>query len=712
MTEFAAIRRALGHGYERYGRVRVNILLGFAVFVLAAWLLALLSTTLLVTPEVEELARAARQRSDAVHLATQVNILLIIGLLAAAGFALLWYGMLLPLERFRGAMRARLAEATPQDAGALQYWYARRGQQLEAALGDNTGLREQLARCRAELRNRDGIVNGVLALSMEPVVLTDTQGKILDASQAAAETIGWHRDNMIGRDFDAVVRLFEQSRPQPREYPVTQLVQRVIESGSAVPRIENALLVTRQDREHRAVITAVAILGPGGNAIGAVLRLAVLAAAGAAGTTALAPFAAASDDITGLLTRVSFNRRLDELLGLARLQQVAHVLLLLRFDHLDHINEEHGFGAADQFLWRAAEILRREVGDAGDCYQVSSTRFGALLGFCDAERGHAVAARIRESLASGEFVWQGRRFAGTASIVVVPVTERAEGHKQLVDMAEDVLRDLRRAGGNAVRYLAPSTAQEQQRRTDGDWVAWLDARFHDGRMHLISQLITPLADTPKARTCVESFLRVEDDDGVWVSPGAFLPALERRNQTSLLDLWVLRSTLDQVEAQPGLLDRHDSFGINLSMASLTESDFAERVCRTLGSSVVPAERICFEIEERAAAEHATAVDRFVRTVTSYGARVAIDQCRAGLGIELLRRLPIARLKFHYGLVKRALLYAVDRAQLQWLVATCRLLGRQTVACGVEREDMVAPLSALGLDYVQGVAVNKMGPLVL
>jgi EAL domain-containing protein (putative c-di-GMP-specific phosphodiesterase class I) len=55
--------------------------------------------------------------------------------------------------------------------------------------------------------------------------------------------------------------------------------------------------------------------------------------------------------------------------------------------------------------------------------------------------------------------------------------------------------------------------------------------------------------------------------------------------------------------------------------------------------------------------------------------------------------------------------AYDRAHLEWLSTAAKLLRIRTVACGVEDEPTLAELRRIGIDYAQGIIVNKMGPLM-
>ncbi len=63
-------------------------------------------------------------------------------------------------------------------------------------------------------------------------------------------------------------------------------------------------------------------------------------------------------------------------------------------------------------------------------------------------------------------------------------------------------------------------------------------------------------------------------------------------------------------------------------------------------------------------------------------------------------------------MRRMLVDPIDRAHLDWINDAAHQLGVKTVATGVEQEDWLQELRRLGVDYAQGVRVNKIGPLMV
>ena len=77
----------------------------------------------------------------------------------------------------------------------------------------------------------------------------------------------------------------------------------------------------------------------------------------------------------------------------------------------------------------------------------------------------------------------------------------------------------------------------------------------------------------------------------------------------------------------------------------------------------------------------------------------------------LRHLPVDYMKIHPSVTRNIESDALDRTHLEWICEAAHLLRRKTAAINIESESALALLRAAGVDYVQGSAVNKIGPLM-
>jgi hypothetical protein len=71
--------------------------------------------------------------------------------------------------------------------------------------------------------------------------------------------------------------------------------------------------------------------------------------------------------------------------------------------------------------------------------------------------------------------------------------------------------------------------------------------------------------------------------------------------------------------------------------------------------------------------------------------------------------PVDYLKIDGSFIKQMLSSSVDRAMVEMITMTAKILGMQVVAEFVESHDILDALKLIGVDYVQGYAIGKAAP---
>ena len=236
-------------------------------------------------------------------------------------------------------------------------------------------------------------------------------------------------------------------------------------------------------------------------------------------------------------------------------------------------------------------------------------------------------------------------------------------------------------------------------------------------MRLFCQRIASLAPAHEARgepgdgLHFEILLRMEDENGRLIAPGAFLPAAERYNLATRLDLWVIEHTFSWLERHPATLARLQLCSINLSGASLGDERVRELVLGRLDDSAVRPDQLCFEITETAAIGHLAGAKHFIESLGAKGCRFALDDFGTGLSsFGYLKTLPVDFVKIDGVFVREILTDDIDLAMVRSINEIGHIMGKQTIAEHAESAAAVQKLREIGVDFVQGYAVGKPAPL--
>ncbi len=109
---------------------------------------------------------------------------------------------------------------------------------------------------------------------------------------------------------------------------------------------------------------------------------------------------AATDGLTGALTRRAFRQEADQVLSLALRHQHDVSCVVLDIDHFKSVNDTHGHAAGDQVLHAVAETCKANL-RAGDLFgRLGGEEFAILLPHINRDGAAAVAEKVRLAIAS------------------------------------------------------------------------------------------------------------------------------------------------------------------------------------------------------------------------------------------------------------------------------------------------------------------------
>jgi EAL domain-containing protein (putative c-di-GMP-specific phosphodiesterase class I) len=235
--------------------------------------------------------------------------------------------------------------------------------------------------------------------------------------------------------------------------------------------------------------------------------------------------------------------------------------------------------------------------------------------------------------------------------------------------------------------------------------------LEDNRFELWSQEIVPAQGDSGGADHFELLLRLIDERGETVLPGAFLPAAERYGLATKLDRWVIAAALAWLSGHPQRLEQLHLCCINLSGTSLADQEFLAFVLAQLQESGVPAEKICFEVTETATIANLSRAIDFMGKLKARGCKFALDDFGSGLSsFAYLKTLPVDYLKIDGTFVKDIVDDEVDLALVRSINDVGRVMGKRTIAEFVENDAILQKLREIGVDYAQGYGIGSPVPV--
>jgi len=562
---------------------------------------------------------------------------------------------------------------------------------LLGAVGDQLGVAIERARLYGAVRESEQRFR-LLAEHMQDVVcLHGPDGRFEYVSPSAAGVLGYEPAELVGTDPFALVN------DEDREVVRSNLQQRLGEGASSVQvryRFRRAQgddvwleTVARsvRDDEGRVIKTVTA-----SRDISERKRIEEQLVQGAL-----------FDGLTGLPNRVLLIDRLRQALSRAQRNEAwLFALLFLDLDRFKVVNDSLGHNAGDELLKALGARLKTCVRGSDTVARLGGDEFCVLVEDVDGlERVTATALRIQGAL--GEpFTIGGHDIFTSASIGIAMSAPHYREPQELLRDA-DIAMYRAKAGGKARYEIFDETMHAQ-----AFGVMQLETSLHRaperGELFLEYQPVYRLAG--RVPVGVEALVRWRHPQRGLVPPAEFVPLAEDSGLIVAIDRWVLGEATRQIAAWERELPagKMPTVSVNVSARHFAMGEIAALVRGAVEAAGVPASRLKLEISESALMGNPEAAAEPLARLRELGVRVQVDDFGTGYSsLKVLHTLPIDSLKVDRSFVRNIDREPVSRHIVSTIVGLARNLGIDVVAEGVEREEELETLVALGCELGQG-----------
>jgi diguanylate cyclase (GGDEF)-like protein len=423
--------------------------------------------------------------------------------------------------------------------------------------------------------------------------------------------------------------------------------------------------------------------------------------------TELLGYQASHDNLTELFNRREFERHVRRALQSLAHDAQPYALLYIDLDQFKLINDTSGHLAGDQLLSQLALVMAEVVGPRDVLARLGGDEFGVLLHDTGQAGATALAERLRLRITSHVYVWEHRSYTISASIGVVMLDQPGMTLREVLAQADTACYAAKDHGRNRVHVFSGQDAETIRRRSEMEWANRLRWVISEGRLLLDYQELRPLQPGGDGEPHIELLLRLRDEEGRVVNPGAFLPAAERYGLVPELDRWVIGEAIAHFDRLHASGKPPGRCALNLSAATLEDEHLADYVLDLIRHHGVPPERLCFEITETEAVRNLARAVRFIERLRAVGCQVALDDFGAGMSsFGYLKNLPVDVIKIDGSFVMDLESEPMSRSIVDAITEIGHQRGLDVVAEWVDSERIVEILRSLGVDYGQGYAIHR------
>ena len=409
------------------------------------------------------------------------------------------------------------------------------------------------------------------------------------------------------------------------------------------------------------------------------------------------------DPLTGLPNRTLFSERIRQ--ATASLGPEGRLaVLLLDLDRFKEINDTLGHASGDLVLREVGVRLRAGLPDSHTVARLGGDEYAVLVpALPDWDAAVAVGRQVRATLGRPLPIEQ-LELEVTASMGIVLCPDHGSDPEPLLQRA-DVAMYQAKKDHTGMEVYAPERDQYSPRR-----LALVGALRSAIDQRDLTLLYQPKVELRGGRiVAAEALLRWRHPVHGQIPPDEFIPIAESTALIQPLGQLVLETALDQArcwqEAGSPL-----SLAVNLSVRNLLEPNLADRVAALIAKAGVPPGTLTLEITESGVMTDPNAAIAMLRGLRNVGVRLSIDDFGTGYSsLSYLKRLPVDEVKLDKSFVLNMTSDVDDAAIVRSTIELAHNLGLQLVAEGVEDQETLELLAALGCDLVQGYHLARPMP---
>jgi diguanylate cyclase (GGDEF)-like protein/PAS domain S-box-containing protein len=405
------------------------------------------------------------------------------------------------------------------------------------------------------------------------------------------------------------------------------------------------------------------------------------------------------DELTGLPNRNLFREQISDALGRMQRRGGSLAMLLIDLDRFKGVNDTLGHPVGDRLLHTIGERLQAAVRKTDIVARFGGDEFVVLQPrLSRPEEAARTAQRIVNALTVPLNI-EGHRLHISASIGIALAPRDGADADQLLKNADMALYAAKADGRGVYRFFesAMDVAAQAQRALEMD----LRNALGRGELELYFQPLTDL-QSGRISTC-EALLRWHHSQRGFISPAEFIPVAEETGLIIPIGEWVLHQACAEATKWP----TGARVAVNLSPVQFKDRNLATSVISALARSGLSPDRLELEITETVLLQDSDATTKTMSQLQQLGVRISLDDFGTGYSsLSYLRKFPFQKIKIAGSFVKDLAPESGSLAIIRAVASMGADLGMSIVAEGVETEEQLALVKAVGCSEVQGYLLGR------
>lgn len=425
--------------------------------------------------------------------------------------------------------------------------------------------------------------------------------------------------------------------------------------------------------------------------------------------------------LVGCVNEIGNNQKADNISGLREVSSVAETLetfsrvansgyiLHVGIDDFKAVNERFGHDYGNYILRGVAECISDALSVGEEVYHVVADEFLVVSYLTDDEAdGKELYERVRKNV--DEFIERNRYqtvFTISGGILSCKKLSGME-YQELIKLSQFALSQAKKLGKNQVYFFCEEDYEKflRSRLVLSSIRESIESAF-DGFDVFFQPIVKDCDD--KIPYGAEALLRYTLPSGERVSPAEFIPLLEESGLIIPVGKWVLNKSMAFCRrVQESIPDF--CVNVNVSYVQVLKSPFIVEFFRLLKEYGMSPSSITIELTESGELDDSVQIHKVWNNLRQYGVTIALDDFGTGYSnLMNISDMTPNVVKLDRGFTVKALKNDFEKTLMENIIHLVHSLGLKICVEGVETEEELLRIRALGPDFIQGFYYGRPCP---